>query len=351
MKKIYNPNSAKNFRIKPINKVGVGVKNTFLLLSLIILTSCGKSSYYVRSFPLMGTIINIKVLNSGDARGSVNKVIKKMKNLEEKFNRFDEKSEIYKINKADKEQDICVSDEMYELLDISLDLNKKTNGSFDITVAPFLEIWGFYSEKRSSPPAKEEIEKTLLSVGTGNLKLDKASKSVKFENGSTKIDLNAIATGYIVDDACGLLKQKGVQSALIDAGGDIACFGDNEWLIGIRNPKDKKNIIAKIKLKNKTISTSGGYENFIEIGGETFPHIIDPRTGWPVRSNVLSATVISDRCAVSDALATALFVLRPEEGLSLIEGLKGVDCAIIYEEKGIMKFMISSGIKDKLEIL
>ena len=118
------------------------------------------------------------------------------------------------------------------------------------------------------------------------------------------------------------------------------CLGDNKgvpWNVGIRDPKKKKEIIARLKLRNKAAATSGEYET-------DYPHIIDPRTGSTVKSNVLSATVVSESSALSDGLATAFFILKPEESIALAETLEGVDCVIISNVDGEMKFDISSGI-------
>lgn len=278
------------------------LRNFILLFLLVTLTGCTQSQCYSRSFPLMGTIVNIKVERALHSKKAVAEAIARMKELEAKFNRFDKKSEVYKINTKDKNSKTEVSQDFRNLMNLAVYFNKITGGAFDVTLG--------------KPDGK--------------------------------LDFGAIAKGYIVDEAVKVLKVYGVKSAIVDAGGDIFCVGDhkgNAWMVGIKDPKNKKNIIARIKVTNRAVATSGTYE-------KKYPHIIDPRTGGrPVKNNVLSATVISRECATADALATALFVLKPEEGLALIEDLDDADCVIICEEKDRIRFIISSDITEGVVLL
>ncbi len=277
------------------------VRNFIFLFLLVTLTGCTEAQYYSRSFPLMGTVINIKVEKSLHSKKAVREAIVRMKELEAKFDRFDKKSEVYKINTRDESSEIKVSQDLRNLMDLSIYLNKITGGAFDATLG----------------------------------------------KPGGKLDFGAIAKGYIVDEAVKVFKVYGVKSAIVDAGGDIFCLGDNKgnaWTVGIRDPKNKKNIIARIKVRNRAVATSGSYE-------KKYPHIVDPRTGYPVKNNVLSATVISRECRTADALATALFVLKPDEALALIEELDDADCVIIYEEKDRIRFVVSSDITEGVEIL
>ncbi len=296
------------------------IRNFILLLLLVTLTGCTQSQYYKRSFLLMGTVVNIKVERSLHSKKAAEEAVARMKELEAKFNRFDKKSEVYKINIGDKDSGtdpirnfvntgskndisngVKMSEDLRNLMALSIYLNKITGGAFDVTLG----------------------------------------------KSGGKLDFGAIAKGYIVDEAVRVFKAYGVKSAIVDAGGDIFCVGDNKgntWTVGIRDPRNKKNIIAKIKVRNKAVATSGGYE-------KKYPHIIDPRTGYPVKNNVLSATVISGKCATADALATALFVLKPEEGLALIEKLEGTDCVLICKEGDKVRFLISSDITEGVEVM
>ncbi|MGB2705918.1 MAG: FAD:protein FMN transferase [Candidatus Omnitrophota bacterium] len=151
-------------------------------------------------------------------------------------------------------------------------------------------------------------------------KLTNGAFDVKFEGGG-KINLGGIAKGFIVDEGIKVLKEHGVKRALINAGGDMYCMG--EYKIGIRDPKDRRSVIATLSVCDKGIATSAAYERGT--------HIIDPRTGRPVEKKFKSVTVIAETCMRADGLATALYVLEPREGLSVIEGIDDTECFIIDE--------------------
>ena len=267
-------------------------------LLLISLSGCHQTQYYQRSFPLMGTYVKIKVEDSAQSKKAVKKTIERMKELELKFNRFDPKSEVSNINIGKK---IITSEDFNNVMNLSIYLNKITKGAFN----------------------------------------------VKFGRGRTVLDFGAVAKGYIVDEAVKTLKKYGIKSAIVDAGGDMFCLGENNgmpWNVGIRDPKKKKGIAARLKLRNKALATSGEYET-------DYRHIVDPRTDGTVKSNVLSATVISDNAALSDGLATAFFILKSEESIALAEALEGVDCVIIVKDNEEIKFFISSDIMESVEIM
>ena len=325
----------------------------FILLA-ISLTGCSQSEYQTRSLPLLGTIINFKIFDSRDSKEAIDLAIDRMKALEGVFDRFRSTSEVRQVNDVAGERIFAVREDFFQLLDLSLYLSAVTGGAFDVTVGPLMEAWGFYSKKKLELPSEKVISMALEAVGYRHVFLDPERMSVKFDVHGVELDFNAIAKGYIVDEAAKTLKKNGVEVALIDAGGDVLCIGrknDKDWILGIRHPLSKKNIIARISLNGGAAATSGGYENYITIDEKRFPHILDPRTGYPPEHNVLSATVVCKSLAMADALATALFVLEPNEGLDLIECLDNIDCVIIAIENGDIKFFISEGIKDTVEIL
>ncbi|NQT23005.1 MAG: FAD:protein FMN transferase [Candidatus Omnitrophica bacterium] len=330
------------------------MKIAICILLAISLTGCSQSEYQTRSLPLLGTIINCKTFDSRDSKEAIDQAIDRMKALEDVFDRFRPTSEVRRVNKVAGERAFDVTKDFFQLLDQSLYLSAVTGGAFDVTVGPLVEAWGFYSKKKFELPSKKVISRALEAVGYRHVILDPEILSVKFDVHGVELDFNAIAKGYIVDEAARVLKKNGVEVALIDAGGDVLCIGrrnDKEWILGIRHPINKKRVIARMSLSGGAAATSGGYENYITIDGKKFPHILDPRTGYPPEHNVLSATVVCKSLAMADALATALFVMEPDEGLDLIESLDNIDCVIIAIENDNIKFFISEGIKDSVEIL
>ncbi|HIE43941.1 MAG TPA: FAD:protein FMN transferase, partial [Candidatus Omnitrophica bacterium] len=212
----------------------------------------------------------------------------------------------------------------------------------------------FEGGKLRQIPKKEEIEKARTRVGWEKIILTSQGE-VGFAVDHVSINLGGIAKGYIVDKAIMYLKEKGIRSALINAGGDMYCLGKKRkgepWQIGIRHPRKKDAIIGVVKLYDKAIATSGDYEKFFTLHGKRFSHIINPSTGYPVDNNVIQATVIAPICADADALATALMVMGTEKGLRLIEGLKDTEAVMIEEDKmGKLLIHYTSGLQNSIEI-
>jgi len=330
------------------------MKIVIAFICLFLLTGCSPAKEYDRSFLLMGTVVNVKTQKSQDSKVAVEKAIRKMYELDGVFNRFSTESELCRINNSKSKERIEVSNDIYTLLNLAIELNKKTYGAFDVTIGPLEKAWGFYNKESATHPDMEKIKALLKSTGMNNLLFDKSKKEIQFENAEMELDFSAIAKGYIVDEAIKILRESGIDSALIDAGGDVYCLGKKgkrDWVIGIRDPRNKREILAKLNLSDRAVATSGGYENFIVLDGEKYPHIIDPRTGFPVSNNVISATVIAEDCATADGLSTVFFILNPEQSLDIAEREEEIDCVIIALEKGNLRFIVSSGIEKSLTII
>jgi len=167
---------------------------------------------------------------------------------------------------------------------------------------------------------------------------------VRFKEKGMQIDLGGIAKGYAVDKAIEVLKKNGVRQALVNAGGDLYALGKTsqgeKWGIGIQHPRQEGNIFAVIKVKDGAVATSGDYQRYFMLEGKRFAHIVNPMTGWTVQDVPMSVTIIAPDAVSADALATGVFVLGPEEGMKLIEGLGGIEGMIVSEE---MKIVTSSG--------
>lgn len=324
-----------------------------IISCLLFLAGCSPYQDYDRTFLLMGTVVKVKVRHAAFPRQALDNVIARMKIVEGTFNRYDKSSELYRINTADKSEGIIISQDMSKVLNTAFILNKLTHGALDATIAPLEKLWGFYGKGTHDKPDEASIKKMLEIVGMQNLIFDEDKKKLFFKYKEVTLDFNATAKGYAVDEAIKVLRSSGVQEALVDAGGDIFCLGKNrgnDWVIGIRDPRDTKQVIGTLALADKGVATSGGYENFTIIDGKKYPHIMDPRSGYPVMNDVLSTTVIADTCQIADGLATAFFVLGADESINIVEDEEGVDCIIICEEEGGLEFFISSGITDRLKL-
>lgn len=294
---------------------------TALVASLIIFVSFNTSQR--RTQLKMGTFVEITL--NGPIWTDFDKIFKKafqaMDEVENLADRYNENSKISIVNREAYKYPFEVDEELYNLIEESISISKNTEGAFDITVAPLVELWGFY-RKKNSFPSKDSVKEALKTVGYDNIVLNREKKSIFLKNNSVEIDLSAIAKGYAVDKAADAIRQFGVTSAIINAGGDVYCIGKKNvfknWNVGIRNPIDNKKIIKVIHLKNRAVATSGGYENFFVHESKEYSHLIDPRTGLPVEAS-RNATVVAKNCVQADALATALCILGKDKAEQLKE--------------------------------
>ena len=268
------------------------------------------------------------------------------------FSIFDDSSEVSKINSDTRKKVVRVSQDLFRLVARAKEYFMLTQGAFDVTVEPLTEIWGFGPEDRKNPDT-QTIKKTLQHVGLDKIRPDEDSQSLFFEDPKVRMDFGAIAKGYAADQATRIFKGHGITRALINIGGDLYCMGagpkDEGWSIGIRNPSNKKETLARLKIRDKAIATSGSYENFYIYEDKNYGHIIDPRTGHTVSSGLTSVTIIADDCTTADVLATAVFVLGEEEGLELIEKLSGVECFLVVSRGRGQEVLTSNGMGKYLE--
>jgi thiamine biosynthesis lipoprotein len=218
-----------------------------------------------------------------------------------------------------------------------------SNGSFDITCNPLLNLWMVKAKKENRMPTPEEIEDARELVGYDQLVIDVEGNRARFEKEGMSITLGGIAKGYAVDCACKKLTEAGIKHALVNIGGDMRAVGDKNgvpWEVALQNPRDKSEYITIIKLDNESVTTSGDYERYFFEDGKRVHHIIDPQTGYSA-DDCISVTVITKNCVDADALSTAVFVMGPERGKALLDEL-GVVGVIISSDKRIINADLSS---------
>lgn len=243
------------------------------------------------------------------------------------FSRTNENSEVYRLNHAGG-QPFQVSEETMSLIKSGCEYAEFSGGVFDPTVAPLTELWTLSGDDEL--PGESEIAEALGKVGYSNIVIE--GDIVTLKNGA-EIDLGGIAKGYIADRIAEYLAESGASGGLVDLGGNIYCTGlkpdGKKFTIGVRDPENSSAYSAKLKLTDLSAVTSGGYERFYEKDGIKYIHILDPRTGYPVESDLLSATVISDRSTAADALSTTCFILGYDEAARLIESVEGCEAVFI----------------------
>lgn len=219
--------------------------------------------------------------------------------------------------------------ELAAIIARSLEISKLTRGAFDPTYAAVGQLWSFNS-RQPSLPRPEAIEKALSHVGAARVTVDVERCTVDLPAGMV-IGLGGIAKGYGVDRAMRVLLKHEIRHAIVNAGGDLKVLGHSggdPWEVAIKHPRDRERALAVLRVSNTAVVTSGDYERFFEIDGKRYHHIIDPRTGYP-STGCISATVVAPSAELADAIATALCVLGPQEGIALVETLDRVEAIVV----------------------
>ena len=231
-----------------------------------------------------------------------------------------EGSEINELNQAAGKTDVTLSQETVDLLEQLLDISKESGGAFDITIAPLGLLWNFDTDP--TLPSDEDIRYFKQFVGYENLILDTGTNKAHLSNEKNAVDLGAAGKGAACDVAYDAYKEAGVEAGIIAVGGSVGLYGtkpdDSLWNIAVRDP-DNVGTLGTLSLESGFISTSGSYEKCFEENGVLYHHLLDPQTGYPADSGLVSVTVVSDSGASSDALSTACFVLGYEKSLPLLE--------------------------------
>ena len=317
----------------------------FVASILICLLICGCSqnnmNEYTENIFAMDTVMDLKIYSENDE--SLSEAKAEIRRIDALFDRGNENSDIYKINK-NKSAD--VSAETADVIRAALSISDRTGGAFDITVAPVMDLWGFYGNE-FNVPSDDELQSTLEGVGYEKIRLDNTNISIP-EN--TGIDLGGIGKGYTSDRIAALLKNNGVKSAIISLGGNVHAIGKrndgSEWTVGITDPHNKSQLIGKLKISDKAVITSGAYQRYFEQGGITYHHIIDTTTGKSADSGLASVTVIADSGMTADGLSTALFVMGLDKAIELWRNSEDFD-AVFVDDSGMI--YITEGIADIFE--
>jgi len=270
---------------------------------------------------------------------------------EKEINRLDgvlsvtrEKSEVADINKNAGKESVVVGNDTKQLLNFSKEMYQKTEGAFDITIAPVVSEWGFTKDEKKVP--KQEKLKELLQM-VDIQKLSVSDNNVFLEKEGMAIDLGGIAKGYTSDLVTKILKEKGIVHGIISLGGNISAIGTKEdggkWRVAVQNPLDENDYIGVLDVSNTSVVTSGGYQRYFEENGVRYHHIIDPKTGYPANSGLLSVTIVCPEGERADVLSTALFVMGKDNAVDYWRNQKDFEAVLVTEKKEVI---VTSGLKD-----
>lgn len=274
-----------------------------------------------------------------------------LKDIETKMSRHNKDSEISKINNQAGTNYIKVSDDVYYVIKKSLDFAKLSSGNFDISIGKLASLWNIGNED-ARLPSKDEIKEALKYVDYKDIKIKENSNMVKLDKENMIIDLGGIAKGYASDKIKNYLESKNIKRAIINLGGNICVIGEKSkdlpWNIGIQNPfNNRGEYLGILKVKNKSVITSGIYERFLEYKGKKYHHILSPFDGYPIQNDLVSVSIISYDGIDCDALSTSLFALGKDKGLKLANELTNIEAIFVTKDK---KIYLSDNLKDKFTL-
>jgi len=281
----------------------------------------------------MGSTFEFGVVSTSETEANqfIDLGIAEIKRLEDLLTEFDESSVTCQLNREASTSEVKVPEEVFQLLERSLQLSKLTRGYFDITVGPIKKLYQF-KNKTFALPKKIEIKTQLKKVGHQYISLRSDTRTVRFRRNQMQLSFAAIGKGYAADAVKKTWQELGLQSGYINASGDLTAFGCNHleepWRIAISDPDIPTNGILHIPLDNASIATSGDYEQHLMHEGKRYSHNLNPKTGLPIEG-IKSVSVCSPSAELSDALATAVHAMGVENGLSLINQLPKTHVVII----------------------
>jgi thiamine biosynthesis lipoprotein len=292
---------------------------------------------YQEARSLMWTRFEIVAFGTDRARlaEAAEAAFEEIDRLDHQMSNYSETSELTYINRNAARAEVIVEAELFDLLKLSLDYSRATGGAFDITVGPLMKAWGFFKGQGRLPDPKE-LSSVMARVGYQHVSLDEKARTIRFDREGVELDLGGIAKGYAVDRAAEILRESGVSSAFITAGtSSIYAIGappnKASWRVEISDPMVRSSSQTSIELRDQSISTSGCHEKTFEMGGKTYCHIMNPRTGYPI-DGVLSATIITPRGVEAEALSKAVMVMGVEKAKDFLKQRKDTRAIIYYRQ-------------------
>lgn len=267
-----------------------------------------------------------------------------IKHLDRLFDRGNSESDIYLINNTSAP--ITVADDTATVINTALEISSQTDGAFDISIAPIMDAWGFYTHDYVIPDTSV-IDELIKNVNYHEISLN-ANTLCTPDN--MMLDLGGIAKGFAADKLVKIIEDNDINSGIISLGGNIAAIGSkpdgSQWSVAIQDPFNSDKYIGAVSVADKAVVTSGAYQRYFESGGNIYHHIIDPHTGYPADNDIASVTIISDNGTTADALSTALFVMGMDNAADYYRKHQSFDAVFITKENEIY---ITPGLKNSFK--
>lgn len=297
----------------------------FFVGAVLLLHGCGQSQLPLQlSAPTMGTSYHVTITRQNavvDADVLRSDIETLLEEINASMSTYREDSEISHFNRAASGEWQPVSHDFIQVFLLARSVTSASEGAYDVSIAPLVDLWGFGPQMGDSVPADDVIARLLAQVGEQQVEVDELGMRLR-KASALQLDFSSIAKGYAVDQLAELLNRGGVTDYMVEIGGEVRVLGSNPrgeaWRIAIEQPRIGGGApLAVLALSNAGIATSGNYRNFFEVAGVQYSHSLDPRTGWPVQHELVSVTVVHPQVALADAWATALTVLGPENALRI----------------------------------
>ena len=320
-----------------------------LLLSILVsATACSSKKDTVSGSQfIFGTIVSIEIFGENNEK-YLKESFEILKGIENRMSLNLSTSEVEIINQNAGKAKVKVSEDVFEVIEKALYYAEISEGSFDISLAPVIELWQIGTEQ-ARVPSEDELRKALSKVDYHKIQLDKDTMTVYLEEEGMSIDLGGIAKGYAADQVKAYLQNEGIESAIINLGGNIMTLGEKvtkeAFKVGLQNPfKERNEYLGILEVRDLTVVTSGIYERNFTQDGVTYHHIMDTKSGYPIDHEVAAVTIVTKSSVDADALSTTLFALGVEKGLALAEELEDIECLFVTKD---YQLFMSSGIQDR----
>lgn len=337
----------------------IGFFVIFICLSLLLTTGCRRSETapgYERvekNDYMMGTVVTIKVYVTDTVKGNeaIDKAFARIREIESLMSLSSEDSEVDRINEVAGIEPVKVRYDTLKVIQKGIYYGELSNGLFDISVGPLVQLWGIGTE-HPRIPGKTEIDNAIGLVDFRNVEVNEDAKEIRLAKPGMVIDLGGIAKGYAADEAKKIMVGEGIEHAIINLGGNVLAMGGKydggPWNIGIQDPyAPTGSSMGVVRVEDKTVVTSGDYERYFEKNGKRYHHILNPKTGYPEETRIKGVTIIASSSFDADALSTTVFLLGVDRGLELVEKLDGVEAIMVTHDREVI---VSSGIGDTFSI-
>lgn len=330
---------------------------SFILILIVLLIGCSNKEkdnnniQYSKTEEIIGTVISGTIYGE-NSKEALCEAFERAEYIEKIMSVKIQDSEISNLNNTAFNNEVKVSNELFYVLEKAMYYSKLTEGAFDFTIGGLIDLWAIGTEN-AKVPKHEEIINLLELDNYKNIQINSENKTVKFLKDTVKIDLGAIAKGYVADEMKKVICEKyNIHSGILNLGGNVIAIGKKNnnslWKVGICNPINNSYVIATLESSDETVVTSGNYERYFIENGMKYHHILDPNTGYPANSGLISTTIVTESSIDADALSTATYVLGLDKSKELVESIDNVEGVFITED---MVIDMTSGINNRIKVI